>query len=73
VTAAWVGEELAPPPKEVGNTRAKVFIFGVMETDNLEALKKADWRDVLTDMVDRGIKINYRVELEEKPKKRKKP
>jgi len=44
--------------------KVKITISGVMEVEDIEALKKADWQDALRVMVDEGTKINYKVEPE---------
>ena len=71
-----MGEELKPSPLmgKGGTVEASITVSGVMqvEPEELADLQRADWQDVLKEMLDRGIPLRYEVrEIYESSKPRK--
>jgi len=71
-----VGEELKPSPlmEKGGTVEVSITVSGVMQvgSDELVDLQRADWQDVLKEMLDKGIPIKYEArEIYESSKPRK--
>ena len=69
-------EELKPSPLmgKGGTVEASITVSGVMqvESDELIDLQRADWQDMLKEMLDKGIPIKYEareVYISDKPHK----
>ena len=56
-----VGVYSPPPSLKGGTVEVSITVSGVMqvESEELADLQRADWQDVLKEMLDKGIPIKY--------------
>jgi len=69
-----VGVYSLPPSLKGGTVEVSITVSGVMqvESEELADLQRADWQDVLKEMLDRGIPLKYEVRevyVSDKPRK----